>query len=204
MLYLNKNKNIKVAVISINGVIKDGNIIEWWANPQANNYNLKEHLENIAGISVVVENDMKTVTKACGEYVEQYQEKNIVSVQFGHNGFGSGISINGKVLHGKSGFAGEIGFLPLMIKYEFSQSFCAKVIQSVVATIEPDAIIVYVKDNKINLTKLVKSVEKHIPKYAMPKIIEGKNFKNDIFDGMYLLAVDKEKVKIEDDIQKGN
>lgn len=190
---IKKNPNIKFVAISLNCIVNNGCIVDWWANPEAKGYKIKEIIEKKFNVRVVVENDMKVAVSASQNYIDDYQNKYIASVQFGNNGFGAGFMIDGKVIRGKSGFAGELGYLPIALKYEYSINFCSRVVRAIVSMNDPDVIIIYFTTQKGGLEKVTKSVKSHVPSYAVPKIIEGKSFKTDTFFGLQFLCIQEQK-----------
>lgn len=73
---------------------------------------LSEVLEKRFKIAVFIENDSRA--KAYGEFSNGVveKEKNVIFVNIDY-GVGTGVMIDGKLYHGKSGFAGELGHIPI-------------------------------------------------------------------------------------------
>lgn len=193
---INKNNKVNMVAISLNGVIHNGEIINWWANPKMNGFHIENHLRSKFGIEIIVENTMRAVTLASRNYVLDFQDKNIVCLQFGNDGFGAGFIMDGQILRGKSGFAGELGYLPLTLEYEYSLQFCSKLVQTVVSMFAPDSVIVYFTTQKDAIECVRKNLSAHIPDYAFPQIIEGNDFEKDTFFGLTSLCLNKMKENI--------
>ncbi|QFK71955.1 ROK family glucokinase [Pradoshia sp. D12] len=71
------------------------------------NYELKKHFEEKTSLPIFVENDANNaVLGECWRDAEKHDD--IILVTFG-TGIGCGIIVDGKVLHGHKGLAGEIG-----------------------------------------------------------------------------------------------
>ncbi|RYL91606.1 ROK family glucokinase [Sporolactobacillus sp. THM7-4] len=79
------------------------------------NYALKEELQKSTGISAIIENDANAA--ALGEmWIGAGKgSKNMICVTIG-TGVGGGIIVNGDILHGVSGMAGEIGHMTMVTK----------------------------------------------------------------------------------------
>jgi glucokinase len=75
---------------------------------------LADHLSEITGVKVTVENDVRAAT--WGEYIAGTGKghPNIAAVFIG-SGIGGGIIVNGELLHGAGNTAGEVGHLPLAL-----------------------------------------------------------------------------------------
>ncbi|MBW8349461.1 ROK family transcriptional regulator [Bacillus sp. IITD106] len=73
---------------------------------------IKKSLEMEYEVPVIVDNDVRAM--AFGEYwfTDEKKDENIVTVNIG-NGVGAGIVLNGKIFHGKSDLAGEIGHMTI-------------------------------------------------------------------------------------------
>jgi len=73
---------------------------------------LSRIIENRIGINTLIENDSRAV--AYGEFNSGIitSEKNALYIYLEH-GIGMGIMINGQIYYGKSGFAGDVGHIPV-------------------------------------------------------------------------------------------
>ncbi|MEO6943162.1 MAG: ROK family transcriptional regulator [Lacisediminihabitans sp.] len=72
---------------------------------------IKEHLEEALGLDVFMENDVNLAAIAEREYGAGADTASFALLWMGE-GLGLAVDLNGSVLHGASGGAGEIGFLP--------------------------------------------------------------------------------------------
>jgi predicted NBD/HSP70 family sugar kinase len=75
--------------------------------------NLYEELRKIFGIPVYFNHDSKVRTFAEQHFGLAKNKKNVLMIQADW-GLGLGIIVNGKLYHGKSGFSGEFGHLPIV------------------------------------------------------------------------------------------
>jgi len=73
---------------------------------------LSKIIESVVGIHTYLENDSRAM--AYGEFCSGgvKDEKNVLFVNLDH-GIGMGIMVNGQLYYGKSGFAGELGHIPM-------------------------------------------------------------------------------------------
>jgi glucokinase-like ROK family protein len=113
--FINKHESISKKLIGI-GLNIPGRI-----NPRTGyNYNhfnfkeepLSEYLTDKLGIPTVIENDSKAMVLGEFSNADAGNEKNAILINLDY-GIGMGILIDGKIYHGKSGFSGELGHIPV-------------------------------------------------------------------------------------------
>lgn len=104
-----QNYAVGTVCLSLPCVLKNGMIQDWFCNPQAVGVDISAELRKRYALHIIVQNDMKLTVLGESEK-DRRKTKNIVTVQFGHNGIGVGEMINGHVLEGASGFAGEVSY----------------------------------------------------------------------------------------------
>jgi len=102
-------KGIGVAVPGIVDV-HTGTLVQAPHLPTGKNFPLKKLLEKRYKKRVLVDNDINAFLVAEKERKELKKAKNIVAVMVG-TGVGGAIIINGKLVHGKDGYAGEVGHM---------------------------------------------------------------------------------------------
>ncbi len=102
--------DIGTICLSLPCVVNGGIVLDWYYNSNLNRFNLKSALINKYHLNTIIQNDMQLTV--IGESAEiRRNTKNIITVQFGHNGIGVGEMANGRLLEGNSGFAGEVGYI---------------------------------------------------------------------------------------------
>ncbi len=117
-LYLCQN-NIDVEQITGYGIGVPGTIVNNVATLSGNlgwvDYNVKDEFRKyINSNNIVIANDANAA--AAGEYWALRNDvKNLVMITFG-TGIGCGVIINGKVVEGVSGSAGELGHVPVVLE----------------------------------------------------------------------------------------
>ncbi len=94
----------------------DNGVVVYSNNLKMEKFHIAEELNKLTGLKVSVDNDANCA--AMGEYVE-YEDKvkNFVFVTLG-TGVGSGIIVDGKMLHGFNGAAGEGGHIVIEMNGE--------------------------------------------------------------------------------------
>jgi glucokinase len=92
-------------LVSVDGIVKESpNFPDWKDVP------VKQMLSEKFGIPVIVENDANLFTIGEGSFGNAKHCKNYVGITIG-TGVGGGIVIDGNIVHGCKGMAGEIGHI---------------------------------------------------------------------------------------------
>lgn len=173
---------IGVVCLSLPCVVKEGVIMDWYYNPGLCGFDMQRDLEKRFHTHVIVQNDMKlTVIGASTQ--EVLNSPNIVTAQFGHNGIGVGEMVNGHVLEGASGFAGEVGYINDIRKNIMGTSYLAKIVRSVIICINPQMIVFYESNRQNNFQKIFEEATKGLPQYALPEYKVSSEYTNHIISG---------------------
>lgn len=156
-----------------------------------------EDIQTQFGLPVITENDVNAAISGycCREGVNEHEC--ILGVYFPEKSPpGMGIYLNGKVVKGKNGMAGEIKFLPLEVDWNASmddESFIktvCKVLQSSSAVLAPDKIVLY--QERINKDRFFQSWESYQlnnPLPTRPEIHLSNAFYEDFEKGMQWLTL---------------
>lgn len=186
---INKIKNkydIRTLCLSMPCVVKDGIILDWYYNPNMNGFDLKKALENIYRFNTIIQNDMKLTV--IGESTENRQNtKNIVTMQFGHNGIGVGEMANGHLLEGNVGFAGEVGFINDLRKNIMGISYPAKIVRNAIVFLNPEVIVFYKSDRQNQFKEIFDKAVAGLPYYAVPRFEVSDDYDNSIISGLISL-----------------
>lgn len=167
-------------------VLKDGVIQDWFYNPQAVGFDVRTAIAERYACNVLVQNDMKlTVLGECAQNRENV--KNIATVQFGHNGIGVGEMINGNVLEGASGFAGEVSYTADFRKNIMGVAYPAKIVRNIVIYLNPEVIVFYRSQKQNQFAEIFKTAMKGLPAYAVPKYEISDAYYDRIVNGFLLL-----------------
>lgn len=114
--------SLSVISLGIPGAVKDGRILFLPSHPSLEGLELGHILSSEFGVTVFIENDVNTLVLA-----ERHVWPNLFHLFRGkcESGSGSGILINGELLRGAGGYAGEIGYLPFFAPRTTQDTYAA-------------------------------------------------------------------------------
>ncbi len=184
---IKKDLLIKFLGIAFSGVVFEGKIIESIDFPSLVGFSLKEYLENEYSIMVTIENDLNAAAVCFSKYTPEYKAGITVAFYFGNEGYGSGILIDGKLLHGVCGSAGELHNVVTTNKNERSSLTYAEALRSLVTILNPDRVVLYPNGNA-DFEEVKKLAFIGVPEYQVPQFIGGRDFTTDIFIGLGALC----------------
>ncbi len=160
--------NLGTVCLSVPCVIKDGVILDWYYNRQMQGVNIRKQLEDKYPFNIIVQNDMKLAV--IGEGSRQKQNvKDLVTIQLGHNGIGMAEMVNGHLVEGCSGFAGEIGFTSDLRKNVMGIAYPAKIVRNAIIYVNPELIVFYKSDRQNNFNQIFSAAVKGLPDFAVPR-----------------------------------
>lgn len=172
--------------LSMPCVVKDGVILDWYYNPKLNGFDLKSALESKYKLNTIIQNDMKLTV--LGESTKDRQNtKNIITMQFGHNGIGVGEMANGHLLEGNAGFAGEVGFINDLRKNIMGISYPAKIVRNAIVFLNPEVIVFYKSDRQNQFKEIFDKAVAGLPYYAVPRFEISNDYDNSIIAGLIFL-----------------
>ena len=181
---------IRFVGVAFSGTVHHGKIIESFDFSSLIGFELKKYLEEKFSLIAIVENDLHCAVAAFSKYSSGYKDGITVAYFFGNEGYGSGILIDGKLLHGACGSAGELHNVVTTNKTERSNLTYAEILRSLTAVLNPNRIILY--PNGTADSNEVKSLAfSGIPAYQIPTLIENRNFTKDTFAGLVALCKEK-------------
>ena len=154
------------------------------------------------GKHVVIENDMNLI--AYGFYqAEEYEENTSIAVVsfFKDNWPGSGIIVDGHIIHGNTNFAGEVSYLPLGCTHNEQKQLlkdkagiiqiASKTICSLAAIINPETIVITGKILTDSMLKeICDSISEIIPTKHIPQIILENNINKYYLNGLSSMTLE--------------
>lgn len=196
---LNQYPNIKTIGFGVPGVeVDDRLIISDYAVFQ--DTKLSCYIEDKFKKPVFVENDVNAaVVGYCYNHLEQ-KDKCVIGLYFPSKyAPGAGIYINGRLVKGCKGLAGEIKFLPLGINWdtfdheiEKVNDVIVKVMKTFMCLYNPDTIVLYQEKSECDyLSKLHDICATSMEKMMIPEIIVSDKLNNDFENGMICLALER-------------
>lgn len=129
--------------VSIPGIVSPDGAVKSNDFPLLSDPGLRQTLERMTGLPVSMENDVNLAAAGYGRLRPECRSLAVL-YQPDEDPAGAGILINGKILHGRSGFAGEIGRLcradQLRLLKENPSDLIALQIALLTCTVAPDRI----------------------------------------------------------------
>lgn len=172
--------------VSLPCVVKNGVVLDWYYNPEMVGFDIKNKLEEKYKANVVVQNDMKLT--ALGVFnTDEINSKNIVTMQFGHNGVGMAGIVNGHLIEGNTGFAGEVGYINDLRKNIMGVSYPAKIVRSAIVFLNPEIIVFYKSKRQNDFMRIFDIATNGLPVYAIPEFKVSEDYIEDIISGIALL-----------------
>ncbi|MFS0869309.1 ROK family protein [Paenibacillus xylanilyticus] len=168
------------------------------SHQQLKGIRLVEDIEAKFGLPVMVENDVNAaVSGYCSRQELDEEDHSVIGIYFPTQyPPGMGIYLNGKVVKGKNGMAGEIKFLPMETDWYSPmepQVFAEKVytiIQTVNAILAPDRVVIYQK--QIEADAFIRGWEAYQAEQLMPvfpEVILNESFQEHFEAGMRWLTL---------------
>jgi predicted NBD/HSP70 family sugar kinase len=186
-----KAVGIGVPAIVHGGIIGRGDILRLQGIP------LAERVRARFGVAAVVENDMNVT--AYGYYQEHARElDSLAAVMLPRgNGPGTGIVVDGKILRGHGGFAGEVHFLPenynpLFQEPEDEPAFVhalARMLATITALVDPQRILLTGELVKPAMMEpLASACRQVIPPEHCPELVHQADCSREYLEGLRLKA----------------
>lgn len=172
--------------VSLPCIVKNGVVLDWYYNPEMVGFDIKNKLEEKYKANVVVQNDMKLT--ALGVFnTDEINSKNIVTMQFGHNGVGMASIVNGHLIEGNTGFAGEVGYINDLRKNIMGVSYPAKIVRNAIVFLNPEIIVFYKSKRQNDFMRIFDIATNGLPVYAIPEFKVSEDYIEDIISGIALL-----------------
>ncbi|MEG1509132.1 MAG: ROK family protein [Clostridia bacterium] len=181
-------KQIDLIVLALAGVVNEGVIVSYFHNASYAGLEIEKQLKKKFGINVIVENNMKILAKSAIYQVKDVNHCSVATIHIGERTCNTAFLIDGVVLRGNNGFAGELAFLPMQEKAPKNEQICSQYFMSIIAMINPTTAIVYNDNQSINLSIVIKLLKEQLPEKVVPNIILAKNLIEDALDGMNFIA----------------
>ncbi|GEO46317.1 ROK family protein [Companilactobacillus kimchii] len=164
--------------------------------PGLSEVNLEQYLFEHTNITAKVINDVNAMVLGI---LKNNQEDNIVGIYYPKNyAPGVGLLISGNLVLGKSGAAGEISLGPSYknthypMKQDVFEKYLLNDLQTMIALLDPDRIVVFAPDRKIDKNKLLKVLHGRIHQISETTIDFDKNIDQAYRNG--LINYGREKI----------
>lgn len=172
--------------VSLPCIVKNGVVLDWYYNPEMVGFDIKNKLEEKYKANVVVQNDMNLTALGILN-TDEINSKNIVTMQFGHNGVGMAGIVNGHLIEGSTGFAGEVGYINDLRKNIMGVSYPAKIVRNAIVFLNPEIIVFYKSKRQNDFMRIFDIATNGLPVYAIPEFKVSEDYIEDIISGIALL-----------------
>lgn len=173
--------------LSLPCVVKNGVIMDWYYNRTLQGFDIQTELKSMFSAHVIIQNDMKLTVLGASVRSGAEPAQNLVTAQFGHNGIGVGEMVNGHILEGMAGFAGEVGYIPDVRRNIMGISYIAKIVRDVIICINPQKIVFYRSKRQNDFQKIFEGAIRGLPEYAVPEYEISDGYLDDITTGLFQL-----------------
>ncbi|RAV14881.1 ROK family protein [Paenibacillus contaminans] len=194
--FLTLYPSIKVIGIGIPGQAVNGEI-KVSSHKELMGVRMIEEMESRFGLPVMVENDINAAISGYCAMQDLNDELCVLGIYFPTKyPPGMGIVLDGKIVKGKNGMAGEIKFLPMDLDWydemgeeTFVESVCL-ILQSVIAVLAPDKIVIYQNLLEADTWNPAwESYQLRHPQPSYPEVILQDTFQQDFEAGMRWLTL---------------
>lgn len=169
--------------LSLPCTLNGGVIVDWFYNKSMIGFKIEKALREKYDLNIVVKNDMKLTALGISRQ-SNIKSKNVVVMQFGHNGLGMASLVNGHLLEGQNGFAGEVGYITDFKKNITSISYPAKILRNAIVFLNPETVVFYTSTRQNSFDKIYQAAINGLPAYALPKYCVRKDYIEDIIVGL--------------------
>lgn len=190
---------ISVIAIGLPGIENKGKIL-FSDYEKLRGIDLAGYLEEKYRVPVILENDINAAVYGYGSG-KGHTEETVVGIYMPSKyPPGAGICLDGKIVKGKSGLAGEIANLPLGIHWsdfdyekEAVNRFLIQTIRIAACLYNPEIVVLYDerKEREEIPEKLAEQMKTETERMLLPRIITKETMKDDFRNGMIRLALSK-------------
>lgn len=190
--HIKEDSYIQKVGMGLPAVISNNQIIESDI-PQLKEYPLVKKIQEKKDIEVLLYNDMKC--SAYGYYQQMIKQENISFILFSKDIVpGVGSVIDGKILNGKNGIAGEVIYLPMfhyLKKKTFASSFdyVIQVLVTLISVLNPHILVLsgnYIDD----LEEIEEGLKEYIPDDFIPQIVYVKEYDEYYLNGLQQILIE--------------
>lgn len=192
--------------IAVPGVIRDGKL----DLPKTNSINLQgntenmlyiqKHFETCVQIPVIIENNANCAAYGWYSNQEKYHNICLMSQPSGWLVGGQGIIVNGKLVRGAHGLAGEIKHILNQFQYErplainpYSIDSIKEIIGKAILTnlviLDPEVIVIR-NDMIVDTEEIREELKKYLPEENIPEIVRMEDFNEYVLAGQESLLAD--------------
>ncbi len=179
--YLNSDKAIKAISIGVPAGVVNGQIKFINHYEQLKDFKLKEYIEKKFNIKTAIERDMNALIQGIVLQKEYENYKNLSVIILTTDGPGAATMLDGNIIRGFSGFAGEVGYLPLYNDSNLQQiaannfenadivDYTVRLLLCITIMLNPQKIVLIENEfSPKNIDELLSKCKQYIPDGVMP------------------------------------
>lgn len=187
---------LKAAALSIPGTNRNG-VVGFCDLPELVGADVAAAVQERHGLELVMENDMNLA--ALGYYSETLRSGSVVYMVIPRKlCAGAGIVVDGKLIHGQTGFAGELSFIPFGVSRDrqfagmdadAAVDYTARLAATAIAMINPTVLVIASESMDAAAVETIREFcLRHIPDEHMPELRTRKSMNDDCLAGLALAA----------------
>ena len=180
------DKSIKMAGIAFPGSVLNGVVETSPLCPELLGIDLRAHIEEKFSLACFIENAVNVAVSSSILGGQEEDEKISVAFLFSSHGCRAGILQNGELFKGANCFAGRLENV-LDLHGIYTEKHHAKLLRTVCALFDPSEVILY-SDSNEDTKKLKRLAFKDFEGQCIPRIIEGRTLKKDVFIGLMVIC----------------
>lgn len=194
------HSELRSVSLGVPGAVNEGRIFLIPDYEKYRDFDLKSFVQERTGLPAVVENDMNAAVLGYIARTNLEDRGSAVYLYLGQNGPGAGIVVNGEVVRGKSFFSGEVAFIPLHDRSNFSEALMGeasvrtesvgRLVALTTAILNPHYFI-FNKDeiDEAMLETIAERAAAYVPREHLPKLAASE-WRADYLVGLQSLGLD--------------
>ncbi len=199
--YLISDTTIKLISIGVPAGVVDGQIKFINHYEQLRDFNLTMHIKKKFNIKTVIERDMNALIHGITLQKNYADDKNLSVIILTADGPGAATMLDGNIIRGFSGFAGEVGYLPLYNDTNLQQiaennfvnadivDYTVRLILCITIMLNPQKIVLIENEySPKNVDELLLKCKQHVPYGVMPKLEISNCYHENYRDGLIVLG----------------
>lgn len=179
----NKYQTITVISFGIPGVVLNNDIKKLFRFPKMENVDLAKIINEELGCKLFIENDLNAIALA-----ELEEEKCFAHIAYIDGGVGAGIVLNGKIIHGCSGYAGELSYL--IDENKSTEENLAVCVLALTSLLDLPTIRISGEGfEQSTLDKIKLHLSKKLPEKIIPKLVISENLDEKYEQGLLCILL---------------
>lgn len=179
------------------GHVLDNMIVRSWRFPSLEGIDLKERFAEMTGKLILIENNMRAAVTGAKMYLPDFDSETVAAYTYGTKKYGLGVSVNGDILKGARGKAGDIGkiFTPMADRQNLE--FYSYQLRAIISVLDPDRIVLYPTDDGCTFDMLADKAAECFGEEIRSRFVRNCDLYTDCLNGLLWLVNDELKTTFE-------